>query len=265
MPDTAPIITLTSDFGLQDYYVAAMKASILEVNPNVRLIDISHQIPPQDIMAGAWVLRNSAFLFPKGTVHLAVVDPGVGTDRKPVAVEIDGHYFIGPDNGLFSLLNDEQYSAFEITNKQFYSERQSNTFHGRDIFAPAAAHLSANKDLHAMGKPVDELVSYRWASPITDDEGIQGMVLHIDHYGNLISNITAEQLRVVQQRGNFKIYVGSAILKKVNTTFADVSDGEPAAIIGSSGMLEVIINKGNASEMLSVQKGAAISVISIKK
>lgn len=261
----SPIVTLTSDFGLQDHYVAAMKAVILGINPEVRLIDISHQIPPQDIMAGAWVLRNSAFLFPKGTIHLAVVDPGVGSDRKPVIVEINGHFFVGPDNGLFSLLAEEEYHARTITNHSYWNGGNSNTFHGRDIFAPSAAHLSKGVAPEKFGNTIEELVSYRWASPITDNEGIQGMVLHIDHYGNLISNISADQVKQVQERGKFKIYVGSAILNRINTTFSDVSDGEPAAIIGSSGMLEVIINKGDASEMLSVQKGASISVISINK
>lgn len=264
MSSDSRIITLTTDFGTQDYYVSAMKAVILGIIPEARLIDVSNDIPPQDIMAGAWVLRNAAFLFPKGTVHLAVVDPGVGTARRPLVVEIDGQYFVGPDNGLFSLLAEKEYRAFEITNTDYLRTDPSNTFHGRDIFAPTAAHLLSGVPIEAFGKQIPELISYRWAAPINDQEGIQGMVLHIDHYGNLISNIPAEYIQEVEDRGRFKIYVGSAIMNSLSRTFADVPDGEPAAIIGSSGMLEVIINKGNASEMLSVQKGASISVVSQK-
>lgn len=265
MSSDSQIITLTTDFGTQDYYVSAMKAVILGIIPEARLIDISNDIPPQDIMAGAWVLRNAAFLFPKGTVHLAVVDPGVGTSRRPLVVEIDGQFFVGPDNGLFSLLAEKEYRAFEISNPKYMRADRSNTFHGRDVFAPVAAHLLSGVSMECFGDPVDELVSYRWAIPINDEEGIQGMVLHIDHYGNLITNIPASFVKEVQDRGRFKIYVGSAIMNKISTTFGEVPDGEPAAIIGSSGMLEIIINKGNASEMLSVQKGASISVVSINK
>jgi len=263
MPGSENIITLTSDFGTSDYYVAAMKAMMLNIAPQKRLVDISHNISPQDVMAGAWVLKNSAFLFPARTVHLVVVDPGVGTERKPVALKIGDHYFVGPDNGIFSLLtSDNDYAAVELTNKKYWNtQTESNTFHGRDIFAPVAAHLSNGVSLSKTGEPIDELVSYRWALPIADDDGIQGWIMHIDRFGNLITNISEDMIKEIAAPHEVKIYVGNTILKQLHSTFADVQEGEPLAYIGSSGMLEIAINKGSAEEMLGVKKGASVSAI----
>lgn len=258
----SPIITLTTDFGTQDFYVSAMKAVILGISREARLIDVSHDVPPQDIMAGAWITRNSAFLYPAGTIHLVVVDPGVGTTRRPVAVRIRDQLFVGPDNGIFSLIADQEpYEAFQLTNTSFWSNERSNTFHGRDIFAPIAAHLSKGVELEELGVPLDELVSYRWAMPVADSEGIQGWVMHIDRYGNLITNITREMLEAFPVSSGIKIYVGNTILKKLVRTYADVEPGMPAALVGSSGHLEVSINHGNAEQMLSGQKGMPISVL----
>ena len=256
------IITLTTDFGQQDYYVSAMKATILGIVPDVRLIDISHDIPSQDIMAGSWVLKNSAMLFPPGTVHVVVVDPGVGTSRNPVALNIEDQFFVGPDNGIFSLLTEEkEFKAVHLNNKKFWREQTSNTFHGRDIFAPVGAHLSRGVDLSELGDPIDDLVTYRWAVPIADKDGIQGWVIHIDKFGNLITNLSASLIDDIIKDKNIKLYVGNTILDEIVTTFGSVPEGEPAAFIGSSGMLEVGINKGNAEQMLGVQKGAQISLV----
>ncbi|WP_069131147.1 SAM hydrolase/SAM-dependent halogenase family protein [Rhodohalobacter halophilus] len=256
------IVTLTTDFGLQDHYVSVMKAVMLEVSPDLRFIDISHQIPPQDIMAGAWVLKNASMEFPPGTVHLVVVDPGVGTERHAVAVKIQDQLFVGPDNGIFSLIGDEyEYEAYRLSNSKFWKKKPSNTFHGRDIFAPVAAHLANGVSLSDLGEPVEELVTYRWAVPISDRDGIQGWVIHIDRYGNLVTNITSEMIRESVNSSRFRIYAGNTILDKIVPTFNSVEDGEPAAYIGSSDTLEIAINKGNAQEMLGVQKGAQISII----
>lgn len=256
------VITLTTDFGLQDYYVSAMKAIILGIAPEVRMVDISHDIPAQDIMAGSWILKNSAMLFPGGTVHAVVVDPGVGTERKPVALKIRDQYFVGPDNGIFSLLTEEHdYEAVKLSREQYWRNETSRTFHGRDIFAPVAAHLSRGIALEELGEPLDELLTYRWTVPIADKDGLEGMIIHIDKFGNLISNITASQIEEVVGSKDVKIYVGNTILDEIEPTFGAVTEGEPVAYIGSSGMLEVGINQGNAEEMLSVQKGAQISLI----
>ncbi|MDZ7772805.1 MAG: SAM-dependent chlorinase/fluorinase [Balneolaceae bacterium] len=256
------IITLTTDFGLQDYYVSAMKAVMLGIVPEARLVDISHDIPSQDIMAGSWVLRNSAMLFPPGTVHTVVVDPGVGTDRKPVALEINDRFFVGPDNGIFSQLTEEHgFRAVHLTNETYWREEVSRTFHGRDIFAPVAAHLAAGVSLEELGEPVEELETYRWAVPIADKDGLQGWVIHIDKFGNLVTNIPQSLIEEVAGGRAVKIYVGNTILDEVVETFGSVEEGEPAALIGSSGMLEVGINKGDAGQMLGVKKGAQISLV----
>ncbi len=256
------VITLTTDFGLQDYYVSAMKAVILNIAPEVRIVDISHDIPSQDIMAGSWTLKNSAMLFPEGTIHTVVVDPGVGTDRDPIALQIEDQYFVGPDNGIFSLLTEElDYRAVKLTNEKYWRDEPSMTFHGRDIFATVAAHLSEGVALEDLGEPIDNLVTYRWTVPIADKDGLEGMVIHIDKFGNLITNISASQIEDVIGDKNVKIYVGNTILDEIVPTFGAVAEGEPAAYIGSSDMLEIGINKGNAEEMLSVQKGAQISLI----
>lgn len=256
------VITLTTDFGLEDYYVGAMKGVMLNIAPDARFVDISHEIPPQDIMAGAWVLQNTVDLYPENTVHLTVVDPGVGTERKPVALKIGDHFFVGPDNGLFSLLTkDNDFEAVHLTNSDFWPSSQSNTFHGRDIFAPVAAHLSAGVELTELGEPLNELETYRWASPVADKDGLEGWIIHIDKFGNLITNLSAGIIEEVIGQQNIKIYVGNTILTDIVDTFADVVEGEPAAYIGSSGMLEIAINKGDAQQMLGVKKGAQISLV----
>jgi len=257
-----PILTLTTDFGLKDHYVGAMKAVILGISPDVRLVDISHEIPPQDIMAAAWVMRNAAMHFPPKTVHLVVVDPGVGTERDPVIIEMEDQFFVGPDNGIFSLIADAfEYKATKLTNPEFWKKGTSRTFHGRDIFAPVAAHLTKGIPVSSFGEKIQEIVTYRWAIPIADKDGIQGWIVHIDRFGNLISNIPKSMLASILGNRNFKIYVGNTILNEILPAFGSVHDGEPVAYIGSSDVLEIAINKGNAKEMLGVQKGAQISIV----
>lgn len=256
------IITLTTDFGQQDHYVSVLKAVMLGIAPDARFVDISHEIPAQDIMAGAWVIRNSAFLFPPETVHLVVIDPGVGTSRQPICLKIKDQYFVGPDNGIFSLFYDEfECSAFKLNNKKFWRKEISKTFHGRDIFAPVAAHISNGVKPKELGSPIEELVTYHWAVPIADKDGLQGWVVHIDRFGNLITNISEQLIKEHIGRRKVKIYVGNTMIKKLVGTFGDVEDGDPAAFIGSSNMLEIGINKGNASQLLSVDKGAQISLV----
>ena len=256
------IITLTSDFGTQDHYVSAMKAVMLGIAPDSRFIDVSHDIPPQDIMAGAWVIRNSAFLFPPETVHLVVVDPGVGTDRLPIVLKVEDQYFVGPDNGIFSLLYTQfECEAYKLNKTKYWRDVRSRTFHGRDIFAPVAAHLAAGVPIEKLGDPIKDLVSYHWAVPIGDKDGVQGWVIHIDRFGNLITNISEELLEETAGRRKVRVYVGNTIIDHMVNTFGDVEPGEPAAFIGSSGMLEVGINKGNAAQMLGVDKGAQISLV----
>ncbi len=256
------IITLTTDFGLQDHYVSAMKAVMLGISPDVRFVDISHEIPPQDIMAGAWVIRNAAFLFPPKSIHLVVVDPGVGTDRNPIVLEVNNQIFVGPDNGIFSLFFEEfNYKAYKLNKPKYWRDVRSRTFHRRDIFSPIAAHIAKGVCLQELGDPISDLVSYHWAVPIGDKDGLQGWVIHIDRFGNLITNISEELIEQTIGRRKVRIYVGNTMIDHLVNTFEDVAPGEPAAFVGSSGMMEIGINRGNAAEMLSVDKGTQISLV----
>ena len=256
------IITLTTDFVYRDYYVSAMKAMMIGIHPDVRLVDVSHAIPAQDIMAAAWVVKHSAFLYPSGTVHLVVIDPGVGTARKPVAALIGDQIFVGPDNGIFPLVaEDHPTQAYHLGNTSYWGSDRSKTFEGRDIFAPVAAHLSKGVPLAEVGDRIAELVVYRWAQPVADEDGIQGWVVHIDGYGNLVTNIPGDLIHLYANNRKLKIYIGSTILKTVSSTYADVKTGEPVAYVGSAGMLEVAVNTGNAEALLGVYKGAPVSLV----
>jgi S-adenosylmethionine hydrolase len=257
------LVTLTTDFGASDYYVAAMKAVMLSVSDRIRFVDITHDVKPQDLLGGAWILKHSAYLFPEGTVHLAVVDPGVGTDRRPVAFKHRGQVFVGPDNGMFALVSDnEPVDCVELRNQDYwYTSNPSSTFHGRDIFAPVAAHLATGVDLKELGPAVEGLHVSHWALPASDKHGIQGWVVHIDRFGNLMTNIPSELVREFAHNDNLRIYVGTHILRGLVSTYGSVPEGEIAALIGSSDTLEIAVNKGNAAEMLGVYQGAAISVM----
>lgn len=257
------LVTLTTDFGTSDYYVAAMKAVMLCISDRVRLVDITHEVKPQDLLGGAWILKHSTYLFPDGTVHLAVVDPGVGTDRRPVAFRHRGQFFVGPDNGMFALVtNNEPVECVELRNQEFWlTSSPSSTFHGRDIFAPVAAHLASGVALEEFGPSVDGLQVSHWAIPASDRHGIQGWVVHIDRFGNLMTNIPSELVRNFAQNDKLRIYVGTHILRGLVPTYGSVPEGEAAALIGSSGTLEIAVNKGNAAQLLGVYQGAAISVI----
>ena len=265
------ILTLTSDFGLEDAYVGAMKGVILSAAPDVRLIDITHAVGPQDVMEAAWVLRQTVPLFPAGTVHLAVVDPGVGTRRRPIACTIAGHTFVGPDNGLFSLLlgadalgPDEPGTVVSLDRPEAWRVAEpSRTFHGRDIFAPVAARIASGCSLEEVGTPVaaDSLVRLQWVRPLADDQGVRGWVMHIDRFGNAITNIPASL--VEHHRGDraVRCYAGSTILDDIGETYASVASGEPLVVVGSSGQLEVSVNAGNAAELLSLIKGSAVNIV----
>ncbi len=260
----SPLVTLTTDFGTRDAYAAAMKGTILKINPSIQLIDITHDISPQDIMEAAFVLRDAIPFFPSGTTHLVVVDPGVGSERRAVAVSFGGSIFVGADNGLFSLLfeNGPAPEAVELDRTEYWRvEQPGNTFHGRDIFAPVAAHLASGVGLSEVGSPIDSLTSLRWAQPLVDREGVRGWVVHVDRFGNCITNISASAFHQVSPTQAFKCYVGNSILDTLRSTFSDVAAGEPLLLIGGSGFLEVAVSSGNASELLSIRKGAPVNVV----
>lgn len=258
-----PAVTLTTDFGLQDAYVAAMKGAMLRVEPTLRLVDVSHLVAPQDVMGAAFVLRQVIPFFPKGTVHLAVVDPGVGTARRALAARFRGHLFVGPDNGLLALLldDDDAPDAVVVLDRPDFwaTPTPTRTFHGRDVFGPVAAHLAAGRALDEVGTPTDHHERLLWALPIVDAEGIEGWVVHVDRYGNCVTNVPGTLLDGDGRPA--KCYAGSAILDGIRGTFADVPPGEPVALVGSSGHLEIGVRDGDAATLLALHKGSRISLV----
>ncbi len=260
----ASLLTLTTDFGTRDAYVAALKGTILAIHPAACLVDISHQITPHDVMETAFVLRQAVPYFPPGTVHLVVVDPGVGTRRRPVALRHGGHVFVGPDNGLFALLLDDAApdELVVLDRPAFWRTTQiSGTFHGRDLFAPVAAHLAAGCTLDQVGTPAEALRPLHWALPIDDAQGIRGWIVHVDHFGNCITNITRAQFERRRDGRPLKCFVGNAILSQVHPTYGAAETGEPLLLFGSSDFLEIAVNTGNASNLLDIRKGTPVNVV----
>lgn len=269
----SPTITLTTDFGTEDGYVAAMKGTILQICPEVQLIDVTHEISPQDVMETAFVLQTARPFFPDNTVHLVVVDPGVGTDRRAVALRHGSHWFVGPDNGVFPLvLNEEPPDAVvELDDPDAWrTTAPSATFHGRDIFAPAAGHLAAGAALNSIGSPLESLEPLRWAEPITDEQTVQGWVIHVDRFGNCITNIRRPTLAAALDRDEeslsvsdlppIKGYAGNTVVETVRPTYGAVAEGEPLLLFGSTGFLEIAVNSGNAAELLDIRKGDSVKL-----
>ena len=259
-----PLLTVTTDFGHRDGYVAAMKGVMLQIEPSLRIVDVTHEVAPHDVMEAAFLLHQTAPHFPSDTIHLVVVDPGVGTGRRPIAARLGSGVFVGPDNGLFSLLLDQNESTEVVVLDQpcyWGSHSPSATFHGRDLFAPVAAHLASGVPLDHVGTPTDHYEHLHWALPISDDEGIQGWVVHIDRFGNAITNIQAHLLDAHQDPTQVKCYVGSAIVEGIHRTYGDVAPGEPLVLVGSSGALEVAVNSGDAAALFSIQKGSPANLL----
>ena len=259
-----PLITLTTDFGTNDGYLAAMKGTILSIAPNARLIDITHSITAFDVMEAAFVLRQAAPYFPANTIHLVVVDPGVGSHRRPVALRYKSHYLVGPDNGLFSLLVGDDMPVDLVELDQSDTNRlgrPSATFHGRDIFAPAAALLAAGRTLDSLGSRIHSLRPLRWAVPIDDDQGIHGLVVQIDGFGNCITNISQSLFEQRCAARNLKCYVGNAIIKGLTRTYSEGEIGEPILLFGSDNNLEVAVNRGDAAGLFHIHRGTPIDIM----
>lgn len=260
-----PIITLLTDFGLRDAYVGAMKGVILSIAPRVTLVDLSHHIPPQDVTAGAFVLGSAWQFFPEGTIHLAVVDPGVGSGRRAIAVATQGHVFVAPDNGLLSLALGEEapFEAVALTNPRYWrTPSPSRTFHGRDIFAPAAAHLAQGIPLPTLGEPIVEIARLPWPKPIRLAEGgLRGEIVYLDHFGNAVTNLP-EALVEPYREGWF--CAGPFRLRGLVNTYAEVARGVPLALIGSHGFLEFAIREGSAAQEGRLQIGTPVQVLPAK-
>lgn len=264
-----PLITLLTDFGLADEYVGLMKGVILSINPLAKIIDLTHQIDPQDIVQAAYTIKSSYKYFPKGTIHLLVVDPGVGTCRSVIALEKDGHIFLAPDNGLLTLLINDKKDDFIISvdNSKYFLKNISRTFHGRDIFAPVAAHITKGVKLHEMGSPIDKkkLAKIKIPVPSTlSDGGIKGSIIFIDHFGNLITNIDTDFLKKninPKKNNNIKIILGNKKIQGLSNNYKSVNMQSPLAIIGSKGYLEVSVNCGNAKQYFTAEKGDEVRIL----
>jgi len=252
------IITLTTDFGLKDHYVATIKGVILGINPDAYIVDITHDIPKYDVLSAAYNLISAYKYFPIGTIHVVVVDPGVGGVRKALAIESGGYYFLGPDNGVFSLMlnKSEEARIVELSNTDMMLPSVSNTFHGRDIFAPSAAHLSLDAPLGKFGSNVESPVLLNISSPEVTENEVLGIVIYIDGYGNLITNISSEFIKPTSI-----IYIDHVEIGTISDTYDTASRGELLALVGSSGFLEISANQASASEILQNSTSAVIRVV----
>lgn len=249
-----PIITLLTDFGLADHYVAAMKGVILGICPNAHLIDISHQVQPYAVSQAAFLLTQAHAYFPKKTVHVAVVDPGVGSTRRPILVEAAGQYFVAPDNGLLSLISTTKVR--HITTERYFLPNRSSTFHGRDIFAPVAAHLAAGVPAAKFGKAITDFVQLSLNQPTQTGRRIwTGSVLHIDQFGNLITDFKDSEFSQVKTR-TFELLIGLQTIQRWRSSYSEAEPGELFLITGSSGYLEVSAKQQSAAKLLGCGVGA---------
>ncbi len=255
------IITLTTDFGLRDPYVGIMKGVILGINPEARLVDLTHEIAPQEILEGALALEAAVPFFPPGSIHLAVVDPGVGSSRRPLALAARGQSFVGPDNGLFSFLFAEPgWAAVTLEAPEYRLPTVSRTFHGRDLFAPAAAHLSLGLPLERLGPPLNDPVSLAWPEPRWEGGVLVGEVLHVDRFGNLVTSLRGTALAELGPEEAWAVEIEGRSLGPPVRSFSEGPSGASAAILGSSGRLEIFVRRGSARNLLGAGRGTSARV-----
>ena len=257
-----PIITLLTDFGLKDPYVASMKGVILSINPQCTLVDITHQVSPYDIKEGAFILAQAYSTFPKGTIHLSVVDPGVGSPRKPILFVTKNYFFIGPDNGLFTfaLKREKLKKVIALGKMEFFLPEVSPTFHGRDLFAPVAAHLSFGIAPESFGRVIKSWNEISFPEPVLRQEKLIGEVVHIDTFGNLVCNIDYKNLLKFSKSRPFVIKIGKRTIRGLKKGYWEGRKDEPMALIGSGGFLEISIKEGNAQKVLKMKKGDRVQV-----
>jgi S-adenosylmethionine hydrolase len=265
MKTTPPLITLLTDFGARDAYVAVMKTVILGLCPDARIVDLTHEIAPQDIEEAAFLLSTVWPYCPDGTVHLIVVDPGVGTGRRLLAVSALGQTFIAPDNGVLSYLFAEGggFRAYSVARGEHFLPRVGDTFHGRDILAPVSARIARGLPIEEVGPQVLDPVRLPLSAPIEKAHGLEVHVIHVDRFGNLITDLTADALdrwRPQASRRRTSVRLGERSLGEIRGTYAEAEPGEPLALFGSSGRLEIAVHGGSAAERLGLAKGDAMLV-----
>ena len=256
-------ITLTTDFSQQDPYVGMMKGVIAAINPQAQVIDLSHGVPPQNIMAAGLILQHSIRYFPAGTIHVVVVDPGVGSSRRPILIEFDGSYFIGPDNGVLSVAFERKQPSqiIHLSNPTFQLQTISKTFHGRDIFAPAAAHLSLGVPVSDFGEKLDSFIELVVPKVGRQEQQISGEIVYVDSFGNLFTNIRERDLTGLA-KDRLRIVLGAAEIGGLADGYASVVTGEFVCLFNSWGLLEIAVNKGSARQRTGAKVGDKVAVAS---
>jgi S-adenosylmethionine hydrolase len=268
-PDTVvlppPIVTVLTDFGASDVFVASMKGVILGINPLAHVVDLTHDIPAHNVRAAAYLLHSAARYFPSGTIHVAVVDPGVGSERRPLLVFSMEQYFIAPDNGLLSYVLATEFDAEirELTNKQYFLGSIGSTFHGRDIFAPAAAWLSRGEPIESFGPQLETIIRFDVPRAHEDGGKLVGEVHHIDHFGNLITNISREDLVSFagpDHLSRLHVAIRQTGIQALQRFYADAPSGKLAALLNSDGWLELFCNQGRAADLVRAVIGDRVEV-----
>jgi len=256
------IITLTTDYGTNDHLVGTLKGVILKINPEVTIVDITHNVTAFDLLDGALAIGSAYSYFPPKTVHVVVVDPGVGTERRPLLASAGNQYFIAPDNGVLSVIYEREQENVVVRHanaEHYYLQPVSKTFHGRDIFAPVAAWLTKNWQTPSMGDQISDYKRFSLPRPKEADGGIKGVILRADSFGNLITNFKPEDLpEAVLSQGSIQVQAGNHVVTKFVETFAQGNGSEPFVYLGSSGYLEIAVNKGNASRTLGLMRGMPV-------
>lgn len=261
-----PIITLTTDFGNNDHFVGAMKGVILDIVPDAQIVDICHAVQAFDVLDGALTISQAYSYFPTRTVHIIVVDPGVGTARRPIVASCDKYHFVAPDNGVLSLVyaREPRMHVRHITSEHYFLQPVSNTFHARDIFSPVAAYLAKEVDALKFGDEVEDFVKFTAPKPKAVDENrLRGVVLKVDRFGNLITNITPQDAPMLFEPDakGFKIVVGGREITEIHSAYAEGAPGEVVGILGSMGFLEIAANRGAAAQLTGAGKGSDVSII----
>jgi S-adenosylmethionine hydrolase len=258
---TRPVITLTTDFGLSDHFVGVMKGVILGIQPAAQIVDISHGVQPYEIVDGAFTIAQAYRYFPKKTIHVVVVDPGVGSSRRPLLAEMGGQYFVAPDNGVLSMVfAREKPQVRHITTERYFLHPISRTFHGRDVFSPVAAHLTVGVTPAKFGKRIEDYLRASFDKPErTGQHKWNGVILKADHFGNLATNFHIDQFPSLRTHA-FSLNVGSQAITRLALTYSECAAGELFAIVGSSGYIEVAASQGSAAKALGCGAGSPVEL-----
>jgi hypothetical protein len=262
MATAAGMVAMMTDFGLRDGYVGAMKGIMLKINPRIRWVDVGHQIKRHDIVSAALMLSHICDHFPQGCVHLAVVDPGVGSDRRALVVETADYFFVGPDNGILEPVLEKHtpVGLVSIEDSPFLPPERSDTFHGRDVFAPVAAHCASGVPVKRFGRPVRDYQRLDIPRPHHADQTLEGQVVAVDHFGNLVTNISRQDLERFSKGSGVFVLAGAARIEKISRSYSQVAQGSPLAIFNSWDHLEVAVNGADACQVLGLGMGGAVMV-----